>query len=111
MSVNKTNGSIHIREAVVDDVPIILKFIKDLAVFEKLSDKVSATEAGLAETLFGERAHGQEGYNEEQQGRGVKEIGRHHRQLHVDRRPAGSGHLCLLRQALQLLMENKEQRG
>lgn len=57
MSVEKSNGSIHIREAVVDDVPIILQFIKGLAAFEKLSDKVNATQAGLSETLFGDRAY------------------------------------------------------
>ena len=57
MSVEKINGSIHIREALADDVPIILQFIKGLAVFEKLSDKVNATQAGLSETLFGDRAY------------------------------------------------------
>ena len=44
-----------IRPATVDDVPLILQFIKDLAEYEKLSDLVVATEALLRETLFGER--------------------------------------------------------
>jgi len=36
------------------DVPLILTFIKELAKYEKLLDKVSATEAILQETLFGD---------------------------------------------------------
>ena len=44
-----------IRPATVDDVPLILQFIKDLAEYEKLSDMVVATKALLRETLFGER--------------------------------------------------------
>ena len=47
--------SFFIREAEPDDVPLILAFVRDLAVYEKLSHEVVATEALLAETLFGER--------------------------------------------------------
>jgi len=37
----------------IDDVPLILRLIKGLAEYEKLSDQVTATEADLRETLFG----------------------------------------------------------
>jgi GNAT superfamily N-acetyltransferase len=39
--------------ATVDDVPLILRLIKGLAAYEKLSDQVVATEAGIRESLFG----------------------------------------------------------
>ena len=42
-----------IRSATVDDVPLILEFIRDLAVYEKLLDGVEATEDRLRATLFG----------------------------------------------------------
>src|SRR5437764_14336596 len=42
-----------IREATEADVPLILRFIRDLAVYEKLEHKVIATEASLRQTLFG----------------------------------------------------------
>ncbi len=50
---NRTN--VHIREAVADDVPVILTLIKELAEFERLTDQVFATEEILHESLFGER--------------------------------------------------------
>jgi len=46
-----------IKPATVDDVPLILQFIKELAEYEKLAHEVVATEAILKETLFGEKAH------------------------------------------------------
>lgn len=46
---------IDIRPATVADVPLILEFICALAEYEKLLDKVSATEAKLRATLFSER--------------------------------------------------------
>lgn len=46
--------SIEIREAIVEDVPLIIDFIKKIAAFEKLSDEVSADEDVITETLFGE---------------------------------------------------------
>ena len=46
-----------VRPARVDDVPVILSFIKKLAEYEKLSHTVVATEEGLCETLFGTRAY------------------------------------------------------
>jgi len=36
------------------DLPLILRFIKDLAEYEKLSDQVVATEATLRQSLFGD---------------------------------------------------------
>lgn len=48
-------SQIEIRPAIEADVPLILEFIRALAVYEKLLDKVSATEAKLRATLFCER--------------------------------------------------------
>lgn len=45
-----------IREATVDDVPVILTLIRELAEFERLPDQVIATEETLRESLFGEDA-------------------------------------------------------
>ncbi|WP_267381890.1 MULTISPECIES: GNAT family N-acetyltransferase [unclassified Sphingomonas] len=42
-----------IRNAVPDDVPTILRFVRELAVFEREPDAVEATEAMLADALFG----------------------------------------------------------
>ncbi|MEO8627733.1 MAG: GNAT family N-acetyltransferase [Betaproteobacteria bacterium] len=42
-----------IRAATADDVPLILDLIRGLAEYEKLSHLVTATEAGLRESLFG----------------------------------------------------------
>jgi len=46
---------IQIREATAADTPIILKLIRNLADYEKLADKVTATEEKLRATLFGPR--------------------------------------------------------
>ena len=43
--------------ATVDDIPLILGFIKELAEYERLAHEVVATEAVLRETLFGPRAY------------------------------------------------------
>ena len=48
-------GPLSIAPATTDDVPLILALIRELADYEKLSDQVSATEAALRESLFGER--------------------------------------------------------
>ena len=40
--------------AVEADVPVILALIRDLAEYEKLSDQVTATEADIARSLFGD---------------------------------------------------------
>ncbi|MEO7362981.1 MAG: GNAT family N-acetyltransferase [Gemmatimonadaceae bacterium] len=44
-----------IRSATRADVPLILKFIRGLADYEKLAHECEATEAQLEKTLFGER--------------------------------------------------------
>ena len=46
---------IRIERATEGDVPLILELINGLAVYEKLAHEVTATEAGLRETLFGAR--------------------------------------------------------
>ena len=46
--------SFSIRSAKPDDVPQILQFIRDLAVFEKLQNEVVATESLLTKYIFGE---------------------------------------------------------
>lgn len=47
--------SFSIRQANPKDVPQILQFIRDLAVFEKLENEVVATESLLSDYLFGEK--------------------------------------------------------
>jgi GNAT superfamily N-acetyltransferase len=44
-----------IRPARVDDVPVILELIRDLATYERAPDEVTATEEQLVDVLFGER--------------------------------------------------------
>jgi GNAT superfamily N-acetyltransferase len=46
---------LEIRVATKEDVPLLLRFIKELAEYERLSHEVSATEETLKESLFGER--------------------------------------------------------
>jgi GNAT superfamily N-acetyltransferase len=55
MSSSRQLAGFEIRAASIDDVAIILGFIKKLAAYEKLSHEVVATEELLKETLFGER--------------------------------------------------------
>ena len=45
-----------IRPATPGDAALILRFVRDLAAFEREPDAVAATEAGLAHALFEERA-------------------------------------------------------
>lgn len=45
-----------IHPATIDDVPILLRLIRELASYEKLAHEVVATEELLAKSLFGERA-------------------------------------------------------
>ena len=45
----------NIRPARVEDVPIILELIRDLATYERAPDEVVATEEQLVDVLFGER--------------------------------------------------------
>src|SRR4051794_23473186 len=44
-----------IRPATVDDLPVILELIRDLATYERAPNEVTATEQILRETLFGEK--------------------------------------------------------
>ena len=46
---------LRIERATERDVPLILRLIKGLAEYEKLAHEMTATEAGLRETLFGTR--------------------------------------------------------
>lgn len=50
-----TPAGVRIEPATARDVPLILRLIKELAEYEKLSDMVVATEERLMTTLFGER--------------------------------------------------------
>ncbi len=51
------NEILKIKPATEHDVPLILAFIKELAAFEKLSNKVVATEKMLQDTLFCENPY------------------------------------------------------
>jgi len=51
--------NLNIRKASAEDVPLILKFIKELSVYEKMSKEVVATEETLRETLFGDKSYAQ----------------------------------------------------
>jgi len=51
----KESADFQIRPADVDDVPIILELIRDLATYERAPDEVVATEEQLVDVLFGER--------------------------------------------------------
>ncbi len=48
-----------LRDATPADVPMLLRFIRDLAIFEREPDAVKMTEAQLHEALFGARPRGQ----------------------------------------------------
>jgi len=52
----KTPADFRIRTARVEDVPIILELIRDLATYERAPKEVVATEQQLVDVLFGERA-------------------------------------------------------
>jgi GNAT superfamily N-acetyltransferase len=51
----KGPNQFEIRPAHVEDVPIILELIRDLATYERAPDEVTATEEQLVDVLFGER--------------------------------------------------------
>jgi GNAT superfamily N-acetyltransferase len=53
-STSPLGAELAIRNARVEDVPVILAFIRDLAEYEKLSGEVVADEVTLRATLFGE---------------------------------------------------------
>src|SRR5881396_1960743 len=51
----KTPENFDIRSASVEDVPIILQLIRDLATYERAPHEVTATEEQLIDVLFGQR--------------------------------------------------------
>jgi GNAT superfamily N-acetyltransferase len=51
----KTFENFQIRSARVQDVPIILQLIRDLATYERAPDEVTATKEQLVDVLFGEK--------------------------------------------------------
>ena len=51
----KTPENFQIRPAGVEDVPIILELIRDLATYERAPNEVTTTEEQLVDVLFGER--------------------------------------------------------
>jgi GNAT superfamily N-acetyltransferase len=51
----KKLNKFEIRSASVEDVPIILELIRDLATYERAPDEVTATEEQLVDVLFGKR--------------------------------------------------------
>jgi GNAT superfamily N-acetyltransferase len=51
----KTPNEFGIRPARVEDVPVILQLIRDLATYERAPNDVTATEEQLVDVLFGER--------------------------------------------------------
>jgi GNAT superfamily N-acetyltransferase len=51
----KKPNQLKIRPAHVEDVPIILELIRDLATYERAPEEVTATEDQLIDVLFGER--------------------------------------------------------
>ena len=52
MSFSASLSDFEIHPAAVDDVPLILSFIKKLAEYERLAHEVVATEESLRQTLF-----------------------------------------------------------
>jgi len=51
----KMQPDFEIRPAVVEDVPVILELIRELATYERAPNEVTATEEQLVEVLFGKR--------------------------------------------------------
>ena len=51
----KAAADFKIRPACLEDVPVILELIRDLATYERAPDDVVATEEQLVDVLFGER--------------------------------------------------------
>ena len=49
------NGVARIRPATTEDVPVLLRLIRELAEFEHLAHLVTATEEGLRQELFGKQ--------------------------------------------------------
>ncbi|KAJ3013872.1 hypothetical protein HKX48_005478 [Thoreauomyces humboldtii] len=47
------SSNVSIREATIEDCPLIVEFVRDLAEFEKALDKVEADKTSFEKTLFG----------------------------------------------------------
>ena len=50
--IETTISGIKFKRATEKDIPIILDFIKQIAIYEKMLDKVTATEESLKESIF-----------------------------------------------------------
>ncbi|MCH3907123.1 MAG: GNAT family N-acetyltransferase [Sphaerochaeta sp.] len=50
-----TTPTIHFREAVREDIPLILDFVKRLAIYEHLEDQVTATPALYEQWIFNQK--------------------------------------------------------
>ena len=59
MNIDTSLPDFVLRKATVEDCPLILSFIRELAEYEKLLHEVVASVETLAETLFGEVAYAQ----------------------------------------------------
>jgi GNAT superfamily N-acetyltransferase len=59
LNKNENNNlqKLTIRPAVEQDAPVLLFLIKELAVFEKLADRVINSEEAVRETLFGQKTY------------------------------------------------------
>lgn len=55
MNSKKNNEKLVVRTTTVKDVPVILKLIKELAEYEKLSHEVRTTEDNLISSFFGDK--------------------------------------------------------
>src|ERR1043166_3531814 len=51
----KMSENFELRPACLEDVPVILQLIRDLATYERAPDEVTATKEQLIDVLFGER--------------------------------------------------------
>lgn len=51
------SNNFKIRQAIIDDVPLILSFIKELAKHEKLLNELVVTKEILCESLFGDKSY------------------------------------------------------
>lgn len=51
----RSGPGVVLRRATPDDAPLVLEFIRQLAEYEGLLDKVAATDAKVRESLFGEQ--------------------------------------------------------
>jgi len=51
----KRSNQFEIRPAHMEDVPVILELIRDLATYERAPNEVTATEEQLVDVLFGKR--------------------------------------------------------